>query len=217
MFTLESFHAQYDAESTEVVINGKPFTFLVPKTIDPFIDPDDPIKGFPLWAKIWEGAAILAGHLASLPVDPAKRMLEIGSGLGIVGIVAACHGHRVTMTEYNQDALNFARANMLLNPAATIDIDKLDWTDPQIEGQFDYVVGSEVIYKKSDIQPLAVLFKRYLKPGGEIILVEGVRETGLHFWKAMGPDYHVKAQKKSLRSKSGTNHLVMFQLKSKKG
>ena len=87
-----------------------------------------------------EASGVLAGHLAGMPPDPTKTMLEIGCGLGMVGIAAARAGHRITMTEINPDALNFARANALANNCPKIAIERLDWNDPQLAGRFDTIV-----------------------------------------------------------------------------
>jgi len=39
-----------------------------------------------------------------------------------------------------------------------------------------YIVGSEVVYHDQDFEPLRNLFERFLKPEGEVILCEGIRE-----------------------------------------
>jgi methylase of polypeptide subunit release factors len=62
---------------------------------------------------------ILSGHLADLSPVVNKRLLEIGGGVGLVSIVAATFGHKITMTEWDPDALNFARANAFSNPILT--------------------------------------------------------------------------------------------------
>ena len=96
----------------------------------------------------------------------------------MVGIAAAKAGHRVTMSELNPDALNFARANALANGCPEVVIQPLDWNAPHLEGRFDMIVGSETVYKTEDIDGLEALFDRYLNPAGTIILAEGVRRTG---------------------------------------
>jgi len=115
MFSLDRFHHAYDTVAMPVTIDGHTLTLYTPASLDRFIDPDDMMHNFPLWAKLWEASGLLASYLFKLPPDPQKTMLEIGCGLGMVGIAAAKAGHRVTMTEINPDALNFARANALAN------------------------------------------------------------------------------------------------------
>ena len=133
MFTLESFQKQYETDTKDLTIRGKSFQFFVARSLESFVDSQDIFNEFPLWIKIWEASIILADHLAGLKVEPEKRFLEIGCGIGLVGIVASAFGHHVTATEYNQDALNFARANALLNQASNIEFTQMDWNNPQIQ------------------------------------------------------------------------------------
>ena len=212
MFSLEQFHRTYDTVTTPVTINGQTLRLFTPASIDRFINPDDVMDNFPLWAKIWEASGVLASYLAGMPPDPMKTMLEIGCGLGMVGIAAAKAGHRITMTELNPDALNFARANALANGCPEVAIERLDWNTPQLESRFDYIVGSETVYKTEDLDGLEALFDRYLNPGGTIILAEGVRRTGVEFWERMRHRYNVQARRQTLRSDQGSHHMVLFRL-----
>jgi len=201
MFTLKSFQEQYDLETTPITIREKSFKFFIPRDLDLFVNHDDIFNDFPLWAKIWEASAVLADYLAGLKPIPDKRFLEIGCGLGLVGIVASAFGHRVVMTEYDEHALNFARANALRNNISEIEITRLDWFNPQMQELFDCIIGSEIAYREADFKPLSNLFKTYLKPSGEIILAEGIRETSMNFMKHLSPDYSISAKKMVLRSK----------------
>ena len=129
MFSLESFHKEYETESNDVIVNGRKFKILLPRYLSKFIKTDDVFRDFPLWAKIWQASWVLAGHLDTMPVDTGKNFLEIGAGVGLVSIVAASSGHRITMTEFSRDALQFARANAHINGCSHLPIRALDWRD----------------------------------------------------------------------------------------
>lgn len=215
MFSLESFHKEYETDTTDLVIKEQKFTFLVPKTIDRFVNPEDVFVDFPLWSKIWEASIVLAEHLAGIPAVPGRRFLEIGCGIGVVGIVASAFGHQITVTEYNPDALDFARANSETNRETMKcgpEISKLDWNSPQLEGLFDCIAGSEVIYNERDYQPILRLFKKYLKPGGEIILAERLRKTSIEFFRQMGEFFDIRAKKMILRSTEGETRVVLCRM-----
>jgi predicted nicotinamide N-methyase len=201
-FSLEHFKRRYETDETRIVVNGKRFTFLVPRCLEPFIDPENVFHDFPLWSKIWEASAILAGYLADRVPCAGQRILEIGAGLGLVGIVADAFGHEVTMTEYNADALEFARANAVVNHSGKLRVQGLDWRHPAIDGTFDLIVGSEIIYHERDFEPVAGLFRRYLRPGGEVILVSGIRKNSVEFFRRMQPDFEISAQKKVIRTQN---------------
>jgi predicted nicotinamide N-methyase len=218
MFSLDIFRKKYECDSTEVKIRDRQFSFFVPKALEPFLDQQDVFHHFPLWAKIWEASVVLADHLASLEPRPGRDLLEIGCGLGLVGIVAATFGHRVTMTEQDPDALNFARANALTNLSPSnppIEIRRLDWNQPALDRTFDLVVGSEVVYSERDYDPLFHLFKTLLRPGGQIILAEGFRESSFNFFKEMSRSFEIQAQKKKIRTPDKEIQIILCSMKFK--
>ncbi len=215
MFSLEKFNQEYETDIVNLGIADRTYRFHVPKIIERFIDPDDPLHEFPLWAKIWESSIVLAGKLANRPVEPNKEYLEIGSGIGMVGIVAASFGHNITMTEYAPHARTFARANAVLNQCVNTRTMRLDWNNPDLNGQYDYIVGSEIVYKESDINPLKGLFKKYLKPDGEIILAGEMRSTNMEFFKQMDPVFSIRVEKKIIRAENQETRVILPRLKFK--
>ncbi len=213
MFSMESFKQEYETDTADIVIRNRKFSFFVPKSLDRFIDPENVFNNFPLWAKIWEPCLILADYLASMPVNPEKRFLEIGGGLGLVGIVASSFGHKVTMTEYNHDALNFANANAHINNCSSnIEIKELDWNKPELKGTFDRILGCEIIYKKESFYPILRLFRTYLKEDGEILLSERARKSSMEFFRQMSEHFNIKAQKKIIRNDSDEIHVMMCRM-----
>jgi len=212
VFYLESFTKKYETETTELVVNGHKFKILLPKYLSQFINTHDVLHEFPLWAKIWQASWVLASYLAEMPVAAEKNFLEIGGGAGLVSIVAASFGHRITMTEYNPDALQFARANALVNECPQLNIQQLDWNNPRLADQFDYVVASEISYRKEDIQPLLMLFKNSLKTGGEVILAGEMRKLSNDFYKMLETFFDIRVFKKILRSDSEEIKIFLFRM-----
>jgi len=215
MFSIEKFHQSHETETTEVVINGKKFSILLPKYLYRYINPIDMLHDFPLWAKIWKASWVLSGYLADLPPDANKRLLEIGAGIGLVSIVAATFGHRITMTEYNPDALNFARANACLNHCPDLPIKKLDWNRPRLKEPFDLIVASEVTYIEESFDPLIRLFKSKLRPGGEIILASEIRKAGKDLFGLFSSDFDITVIKKILRSETVAVPVVLLKMRVK--
>jgi 2-polyprenyl-3-methyl-5-hydroxy-6-metoxy-1,4-benzoquinol methylase len=204
-----------ETEEKTVGIKGRKFTLLTPKFIEEHIDSETPLHDFPLWAKVWEASWVLADFIAGLPADPGKRFIEIGCGLGLVGVVAASFGHKVVMTEHNAEALEFARANAELNHCSDVEIIDLDWYSPSLYGRFDYILGSEVVYHEKDFEPLKNLFERLLNPDGEVILCEGIRRTSLDFFKEMQRHFDLKAQQKTIRSPEKTVLVILCRMRQK--
>jgi 16S rRNA G1207 methylase RsmC len=147
-----------------------------------------------------------------MPPSEEKNLLEIGGGVGLVSIVAASFGHHITMTEYNPDALRFARANAVINDCPRLNILELDWNSPRLAGRFDYIVASEISYREEDIQPIMTLFKNSLKPDGEVLLAGEMRRLSKVYFKALETIFDIQALKKTLRSESEEIMVVMFRM-----
>lgn len=213
--TLEQFHQAYETDTQTIKIGDRRLSLLKPKSIDRFIDADNTLQNFPLWAKLWESSIILCTYLADQPVIRGQRLLEIGAGVGTAGIVAAALGHDVTITEYNQDALHFIRANAEINGCPQARIRHLDWNRPDLDQRFDLIIGSEVTYKAEYIPVLASLFNTLLAPGGTIVLAEGVRTTGTTFMDAMEPNYDIEVHKHQLKSANKALTVILFKMQPK--
>ena len=215
MFSLEVFNRRYETEAVEIRIDDRLFRILLPKDLSAFINFQDVLDEFPLWAKVWKASWLLAGYLAARPPEEGKKYLEIGGGLGLVSIVAASCGHRITMTEYNPDALQFARANAHINGCGDLSITAFDWNQPKFKGKFDCIVASEVIYKEDSFARLLQVFSSCLKTDGEIILASEVRKTTEKFCHYVQPYFNIQAQKKTLRSEDENTVIILLRLTPK--
>ena len=215
MPNLSSFYRKYSTQNRDLKVHGRQFNFVVPKEIDAFIDFENIVQGFPLWAKIWEPSWILAEHVATTPPSRLNKILEIGSGIGVVGIVAASFGHDVTMTEYDENALQFALANAEINHCPDMKICRLDWHRPDLEDRFDTIIGSEVMFHERDATPLLNLFRRYLKPDGQIIIASGVRQSALSLLRRLHRYFDVHIRKYSIRGENTSIPAVLCHMSPK--
>lgn len=215
MFSIDTFHQQYQTEQRESVIGQKSFRFLVPRSLEQFLDPEDPLHQFPLWSKIWEASLLLAHRLAATTPVAGQSWLELGAGIGVVGIVAAAFQHDITITEYDAHALNFIRANAHLNQCPQDRIMSLDWLQPALTRRFDRIVGSELIYNEKDFPALGTLFKTLLKPNGEILLAGEARQTNRVFLDLMQTDFHIEIARNTLRSDERSIAVFLIRMRPK--
>lgn len=215
MSLCESFNKAYEFEETQVVINSRRYAIMVPNRLEPLVNPLDPVADFPLWAKIWPASIILSEWVARLKPDPQKTLLEIGGGLGLTSIVAASYGHRITYSEGNPDALRFARANTELNTGGQFPLISHDWNHPGQIGRFDMILGSEVVYRQTDIPLLTKVIDACLAPGGQIILSGEIRRTTDTFLGLMSNRFDISAQRKQLRSEDEVHTIGLFRLRAK--
>lgn len=162
-----------ELEEEEIVIREKKLKIFKPKRLedvfqgDPFLE----VEKFPFWFKVWEGSLILADYLAT--VEPPKKILELGAGLGIPSLIASSFGHQVIASDYEMLPLKLIGLSAQINNLKIKTL-FLDWKNPQLFEKFDLIVGAEVVFKKSLFEPLLELFKNYLNPNGEVILAHSL-------------------------------------------
>ena len=214
---LEALHRQYNTYPTEIAVAGRRLKFLQAKEIEGALDGvclgESGSAEFPFWLKIWEASLVLANFLSHIPKDDNKEWLEIGAGMGVAGIFAAAFGHRITITDHNEDALKFAWANATLNGLENIEFALLDWNRPTVGNQYDYIIGSEVIYKDELFEPLMQVFQSLLLPGGTIFLAGDVRrKSPLRFFDMLRPDFEIERSSHTLRSQDEAYVIGLYRL-----
>jgi predicted nicotinamide N-methyase len=121
----------------------------------------------PMWAKIWPASTMLALAVTQIPVTAGKRILEVGAGLGIPGLVAAARGFTTVITDINEDALLFAQINILKNGLQhKATVKPLNIMTQDSDQPFDCILGSEVLYLKNSASRLVQFLHNSLKPKG---------------------------------------------------
>ena len=173
------------------------------------------IKDLPYWAKAWDASFLLAIYLGKRPVVLGQRILEIGAGLGIVGIYAALCGHRVTITDINEDALLFARANALLNGIPDTRVMKLDWTNAVVDSPYDLIVGSEVVYERESYPVLVRFLLKALAPEGIIFLAKNSQLNTPAFFAELTRHFEYKETVQNIRSGDEAQRIGLFAIRRK--
>lgn len=136
----------------------------------------------PYWTYLWPSAIGLAQHLDWNHGFAGQRVLEIGCGFGLGGIVACQKGGIVSFTDYEQDTLAFARYNALQNRCADrASFVQMDWNAPCLKGKFSCILASDVIYEDTHWNPILSLLQTHLTPDGEAIFSEPNRTSASGF------------------------------------
>jgi len=87
---------------------------------------------------VYEPAADTELLVKSIRLREGERVLEIGTGTGVVAIHCAKHGCRVTATDVVTEALELARENANQN-TVEVDLREGDMFDP-VQGRFDVII-----------------------------------------------------------------------------
>ena len=142
----------------------------------------------PYWAELWPAAIALSEHLAQHHlIQPGTSVTEIGCGLGLSGIIAGKLGASVTLTDYLEEALAFAKRNWALNFDAETKAQfaQMDWREPNPALAADVVLASDVCYEKRFLADLPRAFRTLCKPGGRILVSDPYRSAARGFFEAL--------------------------------
>jgi predicted nicotinamide N-methyase len=128
----------------------------------------------PYWADLWPSAVALADVVARRP-PTGRRVLELGCGIGLPGIVAARGGAAdVLLADWSVDAIAFAADNAERSGVQVRTV-VASWEAPDqlsVEGGWDLVLASDVLYEERNVLPLLVALDALVGPAGEVWLTD---------------------------------------------
>lgn len=140
----------------------------------------------PYWCELWPSAIALSEFLTqNKKLVENKTVIEIGCGLGLTGMVASILGASVTMTDYLDEPLEFAKKNASLNQINNIQFKKMDWRKPDSSLAADVLLASDVAYEKRSFNHLIIAFEKLVKAGGMILLSEPNRKFAASFFEML--------------------------------
>jgi predicted nicotinamide N-methyase len=145
---------------------------------------------------LWRAAPLLCNHLISNSESLVKNknILELGAGMGLCGLVAAVLGAAaVFLSDGDSDSLSNMRENLernvhLIPSPARVHSLQLKWGHKLEEfkrkcnlqtsdGCFDLIMGSDIIYVESIIEPLFETVDALLCPSGSFVLAYARRNV----------------------------------------
>ncbi len=143
----------------------------------------------PYGVALWPAAIALAHEMvARADLIEGKRILELGAGTGLAGIVAASLGGCMVQTDRNELALSVCRRNGERNGAPAIEYRQADWTAWEDTEHYDWIIGSDILYGEAMHPALRQIFMTNLAPGGRILLADPFRAVSFKLLEALEAD-----------------------------
>ncbi|XP_020233651.1 protein N-lysine methyltransferase METTL21A isoform X2 [Cajanus cajan] len=129
---------------------------------------------------VWPGAMLMNDYLSkNINMLQGCTVIELGSGVGITGILCSRFCHKVLMTDHNEEVLKILKKNIELhscpeNISSTshgLVAEKLEWGNTgQINeilqkhpGGFDFILGADICFQQSSIPMLFDTVKQLLQ------------------------------------------------------
>jgi len=121
----------------------------------------------PYWATVWPSALSLADAVLAGPGLAGRRVLDLGCGLGLVGLAALSRGAHVTLLDWEAVAVELARASAWASGYGAVEALACDWRAPPPLAPFDLVLGADVLYEERNAPGVAAFLASHLASGGE--------------------------------------------------
>ncbi len=140
---------------------------------------------WPLFGQVWPSAQKLADLMQTWELGD-RRVLEIGCGLALASMVIHRRLGDITASDCHPLAESFLRANLLLNGLADLKYRCGNWgRDNPLLGEFDLIVGSDVLYERGQPAQLAAFLELHAAPRAEVLIIDPNRGNRGAFHRQM--------------------------------
>lgn len=140
---------------------------------------------WPLFGQIWPSARKLADLMQGWDLR-SRRILELGCGLGLASLVVHRRLGDITASDCHPLTEPFLAANLLLNGLPAMKYRTGNWghSNPGL-GEFDLIIGSDVLYERSQPEQLAAFIQLHAAPEAEVLIIDPNRGNRMAFNRAM--------------------------------
>lgn len=130
---------------------------------------------------LWESAIGLSERLIEQPdLVRDKRVLELGAGVGLPGLVAQSLGGHVAQTDYQMDSLMLCEWNGMQN-GITTEIFQGNWQQWHHSVRYDLLIAADILYDEALHFYIERILHRNLFPMGRVLFADPGRPQALDF------------------------------------
>lgn len=210
----ESKPPGYDVKWETVRVGSRDYTIRSLLDKQQYFDPEGIAEArgiapahWALFGQVWGSSLLLAEYMSSYSLS-GQRVLELGCGLALPGLVLHARIADVVVSDWHPECESFLRENLRLNGLGPLRFEDIDWTGTNSQlGTFDVIIGSDIIYEPEHPTQLIEFFERHGSQAFEVILVGPRRRpTGTMAQKLL--EHGFSRSEKSISAQG--HHLVHY-------
>lgn len=138
-----------------------------------------------LFGVVWASGELLARLMYDFEIE-GQRILEVGCGIAVASLVLNHRLADITATDYHPEVETFLFENTRLNGLRTIPFVRTGWNDAMADlGQFDIVIGSDLLYERGHAAELASFIDQHAKRHCKVMIIDPGRGHHARFGKHM--------------------------------
>ncbi len=191
----------YNTQLVAVRIGGEDYRLRILADRQQFHDPDGAAERagissatWPIFGMIWPVGLALAEEVSRCPVE-GLRILEMGCGMALSSLVLQRRGADITASDNHPLAEEFLRHNAELNGLSPVVYRNSPWGEAnEALGQFDLLIGSDLLYEPDHAALLATFIERHAKPQCRVLVADPGRGYRGPFSKRMVAQGYVRTE-----------------------
>lgn len=171
----------------DVAVCDDNFRLTVPADPDAFLE-DQATQtahlrdgSMPYWPYLWPAALWMARAVTIADRLPAGPALELGCGIGLVGLTLLSRGIELTFSDYEQTAVETSLHNARRHGFSSAEGVVIDWRSVRLPKKYSLLVGCDVTYDMANHEPILALVEQTLSTGGSGWFGDPGRQHTEHF------------------------------------
>lgn len=170
-------------------VEGEDFRVMAPGKPDALLDLPEVLEAnrrddyMPYWGFLWPTSLDMSQAILREPWTSEQRcseVLELGTGVGLVGIAALRAGLNILFTDYDETSVRLALLNAQRNGFPSPRGALLDWRKPYAT-RYRLILGCDLIYEAQTHQPMLTALDGMLAEDGECWLADPGRHQADKF------------------------------------
>jgi len=212
-------HLKYKSKQFTVQTQKRLLHFFQPENLYQLIDDltneqAAKDKYQPYWVENWPSADTFLSFISSHSFTKQYRVIELGSGLGVLSAALLARGHSVITTDIAPDACLYSHANLILNnlPPQVVCCDMQSL--PFKNSTFDLIIASDILYEEAMYNKLFASLSKLLTRTNRAWIADPCRRGWDSFKRAAaGKGYTLKLLHSDTRSTGLKIEIIELTLK----